>query len=141
MAPSSTDGTQQKLFIANKVQLLMILLSIQFLLGMGLNLIDGLGTDISHQARLFWDTLLVLHITNAFVMLGLAIVVLTYSIRNFQQTRKPATVALVGIALAIVGGSLTVNHFHEELMSFVMAAAFLMAVSIYGRTLAKLGPM
>lgn len=138
--PTNANVSEQKLFIVNKVQLMMILLSIQFMLGMGLNLIDGLGTDISHHVRLFWDMLLVLHITNAFVMMGLGIVVLNYSIKNFQQTRKPTTIALVGIVLAIIGGSLTANHFHEELMSFFMATSFLVAVTIYGRILSKLGP-
>jgi len=140
MAVLSAESSNQKLFIAKKVELLMMLLSIQFLLGMGLNLIDGLGSDISHQARIFWDTLLILHVTNAFVMLGFAIVVLRYSVKNFQQTRKPTTIALTGISLAIIGGLLTINHYHEQLMSFFMAAAFLIAVSVYGRTLAKLGP-
>jgi hypothetical protein len=130
-----------KQFVVKRLQAMMIMLTVQFLLGMALNTIGEPDSSTAHGVSILWHTLLALHVVVAIGLFINAALILVYSVKNFHQLTKPTLISLSGIVLAIIFGSLTVSHFHTALMSFFMAAAFLLAVSIYGRTLAKLGPV
>lgn len=138
---SAISGTNNpKFWLIKRLQMMMGLLSAQFLIGMALNTIGEPEDSTPTITALIWHWLLALHIALGIGLLISAGFILVYSARNFSQVKGPVTISLIGITFAIVFGTLTAAHFHEELASFLMAASFLIAISVYGRTLAKLGP-
>jgi heme A synthase len=127
-----------KSHLLKRIGIMMGLLSVQFILGMLLNTMGEPDSSTKHSVNDIWHVILVLHIIIGVGLFISAAYILFYSFKNYRELKIPSAIAFSGIALAIVFGSLTASHIHSELMSFLMAMAFLVAIGTYGSTLGKI---
>jgi len=127
-----------KLYLVNKVRLMTMILSLQFVVGMILNTMGQPDSSTKHSINVLWHYILILHIIIGISLLAIAAVIVVFSVKHYKQLTVPMALAAVFIVLAIIFGSLTANHFHAELMSFFMALCFLATISVYGIALGKI---
>lgn len=110
------------------------LLSIQFLLGMAINLI-GLPSEVHGFAHTAVMIILLLHILVALLLLTNGVILVNMSRSYGPVARRLALLAAGGIITAMCGGILTLTAPMSNLWSYLMAVAFLAIFGFYGRLL------
>lgn len=104
-----------------------LLLSMEFLLGMYLNLFWRPGNTMD-------EIILIAHTSDAIIMVLIMCAVLFFSI--YYQTGKKLVIlgsfTLVSIILAGIMGAIFVDYGHSKVASYLMAVFFLMAFGFIG---------
>lgn len=114
------------------LRLQLSLISVQFLLGMAVNLI-GLPVEtngIAHTATLL---ALMLHVVVALALLGNSVAMVYLSKPYGPRAYTLAIQGLVGILAAMASGILTLISPLSNVWSYLMAIAFLFISAVYGR--------
>jgi hypothetical protein len=112
------------------------MLSAQFLLGMGLNVIGEPEADTATLLKVLAYILIALHVVLAFGILAKASQIWRVAKAN-PTTRPDSLRGLVSVSLAIVFGVMTVTLPGAEIWSFLMAAGFLGGFLSFGRLLLR----
>jgi hypothetical protein len=115
----------------------LIMLSIQFLLGMAVNL---LGEPESSLAKASKGILLGLHVLIALGLLVGASLTMHFALKAGGQILRTTRLATAGVGLALVAGVLTVmvKGSWSDAWSYAMAVGFLVALVFYGKLYMKL---
>lgn len=119
---------------------LKIGLAVQFILGIYVNLFVHFpeNADTSHNwafARHNWWVMLHVLLGTSLLIGAVVFIVRVYR-HKLNLWKLPASLGLVGILLAWIGGERFVAT-QQDAWSFVMALGFVLAVSIYGWGLAR----
>lgn len=122
--------TRHERDLPTRARNILIMLAVEFLLGMGLNLIappqDG-GDPLTRDARI---ALLTVHGLIGVALIIAAVVILAHAPRA-DRIRSLAYSGVAGILGAFLAGILTVAAPDTSLCSFLMAASFLAASGAY----------
>jgi hypothetical protein len=113
------------------------MLTLQFLLGMAVNLI-GLPDETQGFAKLSTSILLLLHVLVAVGLIVNAVLIVRYAKPNADAQRF-ARLSGAAVGLATVGGILTLSVPGANWWSYLMALAFIAAFGLYGRLFSLAG--
>jgi hypothetical protein len=117
-----------------RVRLMLVMLTVQFLLGMLVNLIGTPDATASALVKLSHSIILGLHLLIGFGMLIGAGIIARFIWRQPNEVnRRWARLGAISVAAAVISGILTVSTPLTEIFSFVMAAGFIGAFISYGR--------
>jgi hypothetical protein len=129
--------TSTSLQLGRIIQRQFGLLTLQFLLGMAVNLI-GLPDEVHGVAKTLTTSLLVLHVVVALGLLVGAIQIARAAASSEAPLAKLARVGGAAIGASILGGILTLSAPWSNLWSYLMAVSFIAAFAVYGRLYSKL---
>jgi hypothetical protein len=115
------------LLMRTRAQLAM--LTLQFLLGMAVNL---LGEPEAGAGQVLRGIFLGLHVLVAVGMLVGAGLVMMLAVKAGGKILRTARVASAGVGIAVLGGILTLTGPWNDLWSYLMALGFLAAFVFYG---------
>lgn len=120
------------LTLPRQLRLQISLISVQFLLGMGVNLI-GLPSETHGIAHIATLVALVLHVLVALVLLCNSLVMVSLARPYGPRAHRLAVQGVIGILAAMASGILTLVAPWSNLWSYLMAIAFLAISAFYGR--------
>ncbi len=112
-------------------------LAVQFILGMGLNILGEPDESTPIMLAILSHGILILHALTAIAVIFGAIL-LVHSIRSTAVKDRLAITGLVGISIAAVAGGLTTSGPGEEFWSFMMSLGFILALVVYALFLSKI---
>jgi len=124
--------TRDHSLLAGRVQAQFGMLTLQFLLGMVVNLL-GLPDQNTGGVKVLSGSLLGLHVLLALGLIINAALIVRLARTTSDATSRLARGAGAGIGAATVFGVLTVAAPWSNFWSFLMAAAFIAALALYGR--------
>ena len=113
------------------------LLSVQFLLGMAVNLI-GSPDEIKGLAKASTSIFLLLHVLVAIILIVNAVLIARLAKPN-PATRRFARFGSIAVGIAVIGGILTMSAPGSNWWSYLMAVAFIAAFGVYGRLFSVAG--
>lgn len=115
--------------LLKRVRAQLGMLSVQFLLGMAVNL---LGEPEGGLAKAAKGILLLLHVVVAVGLIVNASLTMRAALKLGGKILRTARVATAGVGIAVVGGILTMTGPGNDWWSYVMAIGFLLAFAYNG---------
>ena len=123
-----------KLNLSTQLKRQVMLLSMQFLLGMAVNLI-GLPSETQGPTHTATTLLLGLHVLVALGLFTNGLILNRLAASYGSKARRLARLGTAGIVTAMAGGLLTLTAPWGNVWSYMMAAAFLAVFGFYGQLL------
>jgi hypothetical protein len=124
---SANDVIAATARMRSRLKQLLAMLAVEFLLGMGANLI-GLPSEVTGTTRVATLTVIGLHVALA---IGIVVVAILVSRSRSAQARRRTTVGMASVIVTFLAGVGTLMS-GSAWLSFVMATGFLVAATLYG---------